>query len=454
MKKCLLIDNDNSVSILYFKEVFAKWNIPLIVCNNPEDSFMKFIIEKPELVLLSADLEIDYLKIVDYMFSKNISVIFYGDNIHQLPHFKKSLVKALLPEPYNINLFKLKTIFFSDEVLKKELFTESASHIEMVINEKVCVVEMKGSISWEQVHQLKYQLIHLFNLGEIIGIIFIFHEIEESDAKLFEDIEHLLSLVNQLQINAARVQILASEERIKTMIKAHPNLKKIEFSDSYIDAFLKIQGKEIKEKDSGAWIFKLNSKTVFPEDMYDECGTLVKKKGQTINKEEIEKLSKENTLKLYTAKELAFLGRPFNININSDDFLVSQVNAEKQPLETKKSVLIIDDDLLTLKLLKKIIEKLNFKVVTASNGVEGFDYATSMDPALIIVDLMMPGLNGVDLIKNYKELRGDKAAPIIVASTISMKNIIQPILEMGVDYIIKPVKISVLISKISKIMKE
>jgi two-component system chemotaxis response regulator CheY len=70
-----------------------------------------------------------------------------------------------------------------------------------------------------------------------------------------------------------------------------------------------------------------------------------------------------------------------------------------------KSILLIDDEEDVRDSVRKVLELAGFRVVTASNGKDGIAAAEAADFDLVISDIIMPGLNGVDVIKAIRRLR-------------------------------------------------
>jgi len=113
---------------------------------------------------------------------------------------------------------------------------------------------------------------------------------------------------------------------------------------------------------------------------------------------------------------------------------------------------LIDDDNNILNILANVLETLNFNSITASTGVEGFEIASEHTLDLIIVDLMMPGFNGIDFIRTFRETNSKKI-PIMVISAINKKEIIAPLVKMGIeDYLLKPLNIQEFAKKILKVI--
>jgi len=122
---------------------------------------------------------------------------------------------------------------------------------------------------------------------------------------------------------------------------------------------------------------------------------------------------------------------------------------------TNKLVLIVDDDESILDLMEHIVKKEGFKVARAEEGQEAFDKAISLHPDLIVLDFMLPGLAGFEVIR---ELQKGKAAdiPILV---ITGRRINRQTIELVTqqpnvkEYIEKPVRPAALGWTIHRILK-
>ena len=115
-------------------------------------------------------------------------------------------------------------------------------------------------------------------------------------------------------------------------------------------------------------------------------------------------------------------------------------------------ILLIDDDEIMLTMLKFKLEKENFEVKTAVNGKIGISLVKMFKPDLIVTDLMMPNVSGLELTKH---LRLDLAMdiPIIILSSAGKEKIVLHAFEMGAnDFITKPFSPNELIVRINKIL--
>ena len=85
-----------------------------------------------------------------------------------------------------------------------------------------------------------------------------------------------------------------------------------------------------------------------------------------------------------------------------------------QILSDSHSVLIVEDDEVTSEMLKKNLEKNNFKVKTATNGKKGLEVVKNPKPGLILLDLMMPEMDGFEFAEQLRENKDWIDIPIVV----------------------------------------
>ena len=104
-------------------------------------------------------------------------------------------------------------------------------------------------------------------------------------------------------------------------------------------------------------------------------------------------------------------------------------------------ILIVDDSDLDRATLTKIVEKNGYHVVTASDGPEGIQKATSEKPDCILMDVVMPTLSGFEATRTLHQDPLTKNIPIIICSTKSLKTDEMWGKRQGaVDYVVKPIK--------------
>ncbi|MFZ5917863.1 MAG: response regulator transcription factor [Chloroflexota bacterium] len=117
----------------------------------------------------------------------------------------------------------------------------------------------------------------------------------------------------------------------------------------------------------------------------------------------------------------------------------------------KQTVLIIDDDIDLTKIVQINLEREGFKTVVASSGVEGLQKAYSSQPDLVILDIMMPGMDGWTTCRRLREISD---VPIIMLTARGMESDVVKGLELGADdYIIKPFGNKELLARINALLR-
>lgn len=120
----------------------------------------------------------------------------------------------------------------------------------------------------------------------------------------------------------------------------------------------------------------------------------------------------------------------------------------------KISVLVIEDDEVFKQFLKKFLKEKGMNVSLASNGLEGLAKIEKQHFDLIITDLKMPKMNGMDFLKELKNKKGNDAAVIVLTAYGEMDNYVQAI-DWGVyEFLHKPVDVEVLSEIIEKAVSE
>ena len=115
----------------------------------------------------------------------------------------------------------------------------------------------------------------------------------------------------------------------------------------------------------------------------------------------------------------------------------------------KKHILVIEDEEDVLELLRYNLTREGFSVATATRGEEGLKAVAQRRPDLIILDLMLPGLSGLEVCRQLKRDPKTAAIPIVMVTAKGEEADIVAGLEIGADdYVTKPFSTGVLISRI------
>jgi len=121
---------------------------------------------------------------------------------------------------------------------------------------------------------------------------------------------------------------------------------------------------------------------------------------------------------------------------------------------TAKKILIVDDEEDIIDLLSYNLKKEDFDVYCASSGTECLSIVKKHRPDIIILDVMMPGMNGLEVCDKLKNNFKTKDIPIIMLTAKSGENDIINGLNTGADnYVIKPFSLKVLFAKINSLLR-
>ena len=116
-------------------------------------------------------------------------------------------------------------------------------------------------------------------------------------------------------------------------------------------------------------------------------------------------------------------------------------------------VLVIDDDPVILELLRVNFEIESFEVITASDGREGLEKARTANPDVVLSDIMMPRIDGLELVSTLREDPRTRNLPVILLSAKAQNAEVQQGLDMGADdYVTKPFDPLELIDRVNAVL--
>lgn len=115
------------------------------------------------------------------------------------------------------------------------------------------------------------------------------------------------------------------------------------------------------------------------------------------------------------------------------------------------TILVVEDEDFFRRSLKMILEKRGFKVEAVSDGNLAFELISKRVPDLVLLDMEMPVINGIEVAKQLRSYETYRDLPIIMLTGLGDRKTITLALEAGVnDYIVKPPKQVILLEKICK----
>ncbi|MCB0102763.1 MAG: response regulator transcription factor [Anaerolineales bacterium] len=115
------------------------------------------------------------------------------------------------------------------------------------------------------------------------------------------------------------------------------------------------------------------------------------------------------------------------------------------------TILVIDDDIAITELMSMLLKTFGFDVIATNIGAEGVRIAKESQPNVILLDLMMPDMDGWQV---CKAIRQTSNAPILILSAINDPRMVASVLDVGADdFLVKPVPSGVLVANIKKLLR-
>lgn len=131
-------------------------------------------------------------------------------------------------------------------------------------------------------------------------------------------------------------------------------------------------------------------------------------------------------------------------------------------MKDRYKILVVDDDPDIQNALITILEAKDYEIVTANDGIEGLAKLREEKPDLMILDLLMPKMDGFSVCKELKDPRWSKYAdiPILILSSVREETSrrryeLETGMELGVnDYVEKPIVPEILLERVEKLLKK
>ncbi len=123
-------------------------------------------------------------------------------------------------------------------------------------------------------------------------------------------------------------------------------------------------------------------------------------------------------------------------------------------MSDKQTILVVDDEQDLLDLIEYNLKKEGFDVLKAEDGLEGIDMARQHNPDLILLDIMMPKMDGLEVVERIRDDSKLKHIPIIfLTARGDEKTEVEGLDKGGDDYITKPISTTKLISRIKAVLR-
>jgi CheY-like chemotaxis protein len=128
---------------------------------------------------------------------------------------------------------------------------------------------------------------------------------------------------------------------------------------------------------------------------------------------------------------------------------VSVVEGGVAETTMNKRILVVDDSKTSQMMTAMILKGASYEVLVASDGAEGVERALFEKPALVVMDIMMPRMDGFEACRRLRSDEATKAIPIIIVTTRGEDNYVEGGYECGCnDYVTKPINRVELLAKV------
>jgi len=118
-------------------------------------------------------------------------------------------------------------------------------------------------------------------------------------------------------------------------------------------------------------------------------------------------------------------------------------------------ILVVDDSTTNVVLLEAIFDDRGYRIETAFSAKDAFNIIEKQTPDLILLDLLMPKINGFDFFRQLRKKKTTRDTPVIVVSAATDEENVQKIMKMGaVDFIKKPIDLDYLVEKVESVLKK
>ena len=178
-----------------------------------------------------------------------------------------------------------------------------------------------------------------------------------------------------------------------------------------------------------------------------------------LDEKDLAKLSANNIQQLVQKGDIDLKGLLFKVKImlgNKPNFIKKQPDLSSELPKIRKGIpeiLIIEDNPDNMVTIKAIIGN-SYNIREAWDGLEGLRYIISRKPNLVLLDISLPKIDGIEVVKILKGAEETKDIPIIAVTARAMKEDEDELLKAGCDdYIAKPVDPKLLKQKINKWLK-
>jgi two-component system, cell cycle response regulator DivK len=122
---------------------------------------------------------------------------------------------------------------------------------------------------------------------------------------------------------------------------------------------------------------------------------------------------------------------------------------------SRPRILVVEDNPLNLKLVRDVLGAAGYDVVSATSGEEGLQAAAELPPALVLMDLQLPGIDGIETLRQLRQGTLDPQVPIIAVTASAMTEDHERVERAGFDdYIEKPISVRGLRARVAALLPD
>jgi len=119
-----------------------------------------------------------------------------------------------------------------------------------------------------------------------------------------------------------------------------------------------------------------------------------------------------------------------------------------------KQVLVVEDNTLNMRLIQDILEPLKHDVIEAKNGLDALDMLQQTRPDLILLDVLLPGINGIEVLKRIKSDPAIQSIPVVVMTASGDSSVHRQCVEAGCDgFVLRPFTRKVLLDALKPFLE-
>jgi DNA-binding response OmpR family regulator len=410
-KKVLIIDESKLVRD-YLSKKLNEYDLEIIEGLNGLDGSIKLRNEMPDLIVM--DYFLSRKSSIELLIEKkenrntdSIPVIMMATNVDRsnLIKLAKYNVKKIFSKPIKMDSF-IKTV---SELVHVELdFDETPSIIEAHFNDDILFIEIAQGLNKEKIELLKYKITELLDIYQVetpkVLIMMSNLTLKNEDAgklnTLFE------TIVEYGQTKPRYIKVLTSSGFVKKYLNSHTDFCDVGVADNLSDAMDDLLGLK-------------------PDDIAHDEVVHDKLLKTTAPKKEMEE--------------------SFQLRFDSE----KSAPESREPyskLRGEIDVAVVDDDIVIQELVKTVFSETNWNISVYENGKKFVDDLPNHDFSLVFLDLMMPEMNGFQVLQYLKEKK--LHLPIIVFSALSRKETVVKAVGFGIhSYLIKPLKPTEIMNK-------